>query len=255
MPSAGSLPWASNVCRCRPILSATGCSPPASSRSSGSDHARRVRGVCVRLSGRAFAVELFRRDAVHLRRCDARVLGPAVNRVGCRFGGQFLTAYTRSVGPLQLRTVSALLMSIVLVSPVLGAVCNVLCVEDAFAHHGSSRSAQHRATSPPEADDALGPSHAELAAHHHQSPPASPGAASDAPAPRVEWTGRCCNQPAAFLVAIRVTRHELPSASPSFHILPAIRTGSGDVGRAAVAHRDASPPLLSPQRSALVLRI
>ena len=121
---------------------------------------------------------------------------------GVVFGGQFLTAYTRSVGHLQLRTVSALLMSIVLVSPVLGAVCSMLCVEGTSAHHGSSHSGHDRATSPREADDAAAPSQAQLAAHHHHSSsPASPVAASDAAAARVEWKGRCCEQPAASLVA------------------------------------------------------
>ena len=175
---------------------------------------------------------------------------------GVVFGGQFLTAYTRSVGHLQLRIVSALLMSIVLASPVLGAVCSMMCVESASAHHGSSHSGHHLATSSRQADDVAVASQTQLAAHHHHaSAPASPVAASDAPAPRVEWKGRCCEQPAASLVAIPVMRHELPIASLSLDILPAILIGSGDVGREVVSRRDASPPLLSPQRSALVLRI
>ena len=144
---------------------------------------------------------------------------------GVGFGGQFLTAYTRSVSHLQLRTVSALLMSIVLVSPVLGAVCSMVCVEgSASAHHGSSHSGHGRATSSPEADDAGALSQAPLAAHHHHSPlPASPVALSDAPAPPAEWKGRCCEQPAASLVAIPVMRHELPIASPPLDFLPAIQ--------------------------------
>jgi hypothetical protein len=175
---------------------------------------------------------------------------------GVVFGGQFLTAYTRSVSHLQLRTVSALLMSIVLVSPVLGAVCSIVCVEGAPAHHRSAQSGHDRATSSPEADDAGAPSQAPLTAHRHHSPsPASPVAASGATAPPAEWKGRCCEQPAASLLAIPVMRHELPIASPPVDILPAIRIGSGDIGHEAVSRRDASPPLLSLQRSALVLRI
>jgi len=142
-------------------------------------------------------------------------------------------------------------MSIVLVSPVLGAVCSMVCVDGALAHHGSSHSGHDRATNSRATGGA--DSHAPLAAHHRHSSqsPAVPAASTR---PSAEWKGHCCDQPAVSLVAIPVMRHELPIAPPAIDIPAAIRIGSRNV-RLEVTQRDMSRPPISPQRSALVLRI
>jgi hypothetical protein len=155
------------------------------------------------------------------------------------------------VGRIQLRTVSALLMSIVLVSPALGAVCSLLCVEG--THHGTSHPGHDGGNSPRAVSLEPAASDEQMAAHHHH-PSQSPVVPSASARPSAEWKGHCCDRPAASLVAIPVMRHELPIAAPAIDIPSAIRIGSHNA-RLEVAQRDTSRPPRSPQRSALVLRI
>ena len=178
---------------------------------------------------------------------------------GVSVRGQTAARYTRHVGRTPLRIVSALLMSIVLSVPVLGAVCSMLCEPSAEmrahrAHaagvHQAAADSQsrghHHTPSPSKAssDDTT------AAQHHHVSTAA---AVSDAPRPSAEWNGRCCDQPTLTLAAVPIVRHELQIDTAVVDAASIVLNGS-DV-RPPDSWCDASPALSLPSRSNPVLRI
>jgi hypothetical protein len=163
--------------------------------------------------------------------------------------------YTRSVGRTHLRIVSALLMSVVLTVPVLGAVCGMLCEPSAAIRaHRSHVAAAHRAT----ADAPTG-------AHHHghhansdvtaadQHHPFLPTTVSDAPQPSAEWSGRCCDRPTLTLAALPVVRHELQVDTAVVSTVSVVLGGTSV--RLSDLRRDNARTPASPTQSNPVLRI
>ena len=162
--------------------------------------------------------------------------------------------YTRSVGRTPLRTISALLVSVVLTVPVLGAVCDVLCEPGAALRPHRSHAADHQAAA---GSHTGGHHHAQTssadstAAHHHHA--SSPPAASDTPRQTAEWRGRCCDQPTLTLAAILVIRHENQIDPAALDLVSLVSSGR-DVRQAHV-RRETSRAPSPPRPSNPILRI
>ena len=164
-----------------------------------------------------------------------------------------MARYTRYVGRTPLRIVSALLMSVVLTVPVLGAVCNMLCEPSApMRAHREHATGVHQTA----ADSDGGHHHAHTASvastagHHHH---VSPATVSDAPRPSAEWKGRCCDQPTLTLAAVPIVRHELQIDPAVYDTVSLVLSGS-DV-RPADSSRKTSRASSLTRQSNPVLRI
>jgi hypothetical protein len=171
------------------------------------------------------------------------------------FRGQTPARYTRCVGRTPLRIVSALLMSVVLTVPVLGAVCGMLCEPSAGvrAPRAQATAAHHRV-----ADGQAGAHHhahstsvGRTAAHQHHA--VAPATVSDAPRSSAEWNGRCCQQPTLTLAAVPVVRHELQIDPAVVDTISLVLSGS-EV-RSGNPWRDTSRAPSAPRQSNPVLRI
>ena len=151
------------------------------------------------------------------------------------------------------RIVSALLMSVVLTVPVLGAVCGTFCESgtEMRAHRshavdlhqaaaGSRTSGHHHASSVD----------STAADHRHAS---SSATVSDAPQASAAWSGRCCDQPTLALSAIPVVRHDLQIDPATVDAVSLVASGN-DVRQAAV-RRDTSRAPSPPRQSNPILRI
>ena len=163
--------------------------------------------------------------------------------------------YTRSVGHTPLRIVSALLMSVVLTVPVLGAVCDMLCepgtgtrAHRAHAGHGhqaasGSQTGGHQHAHAPIVDS--------TATHHHHG--SLPATTSDTPRPSAAWSDRCCDQPTLTLAAIPVVRHEQQIDPAALEVVSLV-LGDSDIRQASV-RRDTSRAPTPPRPSNPILRI
>ena len=163
--------------------------------------------------------------------------------------------YTRSVGRTPLRIVSALLMSVVLTVPVLGAVCDMLCEPGSGTRaHRAHASHVHQAAP---ASQTGGNQHAHApivdstATHHHHG--SLPATTSDTPRPSAEWSGRCCDRPTLKLAALPVVRHEQQIDPATLDVVSLVSSGSDF--RQADVRRDTSRAPTPPRSFNPILRI